>query len=138
MRRFFIYGFTGLMMEVIWTGILSFLRFDYSLECRTSLLMLPIYGLAVMLEPFFEYLVKEGVSVFVRGAVYAMLIFFVEYSTGGIYTLLGICPWNYMGALFSINGLIRLDYAPLWAVAGVTFERLYFVLKKGGIKIQNQ
>jgi hypothetical protein len=62
----------------------------------------------------------------------------VEYSTGGIYSLLGICPWNYTGALYSINGLIRLDYAPLWAVAGVMFERLYFVLKKGGIKIQNR
>lgn len=136
MKRFFIYGFTGLMMEVIWTGILSFFRLDYSLECRTSLLMLPIYGLAVMLEPFFEYFVKEGVSVAVRGAVYAGLIFFVEYSTGGIYTLLGICPWNYTGAGLSVNGLIRLDYAPLWAIAGLMFERLYFVLKKSDIKMR--
>jgi uncharacterized membrane protein len=134
MRRFFIYGFTGLMMEVIWTGILSFLRFDFTLECQTSLLMLPVYGLAVMLEPFFEYFTKTGVSAVVRGAAYAVLIFFAEYSTGGIYTLLGICPWNYVGANFNVNGLIRLDYAPLWAMAGLMFEKLYFLLGKNGIK----
>jgi uncharacterized membrane protein len=134
MRRFFIYGFTGLLMEVIWTGILSFLRFDFTLECQTSLLMLPVYGLAVMLEPFFEYFTKMGLPFAVRGAAYAVLIFFVEYSTGGIYTLLGICPWNYVGANFNVNGLIRLDYAPLWAIAGLMFENLYFLLNRGGIK----
>jgi uncharacterized membrane protein len=127
-RRFFVYGFVGLIMEVLWTGFLSFLRGDYALECRTSLLMFPVYAMAVMLEPLFVHLLKSGIHIIARGCIYAMLIFFAEYTTGGIYTLLGICPWNYTGARFGINGLIRLDYAFLWVFAGLFFERLYFWL----------
>lgn len=124
MRRFLIYGFTGLGLELLWTALLSFVNKDFSLECHTSLLMLPVYGMAVMLEPVSRTLRAYGAGILTRGFIYAGLIFFVEYATGGIYTLLGICPWNYSGASMSVNGLIRWDYAPLWAGAGLFFEQL--------------
>lgn len=134
MRRFFIYGLTGIVMELLWTAFTALMNNDYSLQCHTSLLMFPIYGMAVLLEPLFLILKEHKVNIFLRSVLYAVLIFFVEYGTGGIYTLLGICPWNYLGAKFSINGLIRLDYAPLWAIAGIFFE--YLSAKLNFTKIQ--
>ena len=35
-----------------------------------------------------------------------------------------MCPWDYSGAKTSIKGVIRLDYAPYWMIAGLIFEKL--------------
>lgn len=35
-----------------------------------------------------------------------------------------MCPWDYSHAKTNIDGVIRLDYAPLWMAAGLLFERI--------------
>ena len=126
-KRFLLYGLIGLGLELIWTGLGSFVEMDYRLICQTSVWMLPIYGLVVFLEPLFEYI--EDVPIILRGGIYALAIFGAEYLTGWVLTRLGICPWDYSGERFSINGLIRLDYAPVWAIAGLIFERAHYIIK---------
>lgn len=60
-----------------------------------------------------------------------ILIFTVEYLSGLVLRmLLGVCPWDYSGNTFSVNGLIRLDYAPAWFTAGLLFEKLHDLLMK--------
>lgn len=122
-KRFLIYGLIGLLMEILWTGIGSFFNMDLRLICHTSFWMLPIYGMVVFLEPLFDML--ENSSPIIRGGVYAVSILMAEYLTGTLLNIIGVCPWDYSGTRFSINGIIRLDYAPLWAAAGLFFEFVY-------------
>ena len=42
------------------------------------------------------------------------------------------CPWDYGDAPLNIHGVIRLDYAPLWLLAGLFFEHVQNSTKKGG------
>ncbi|MGL6217488.1 MAG: putative ABC transporter permease, partial [Lacrimispora sphenoides] len=42
----------------------------------------------------------------------------------------GMCPWDYTGRNSNIDGLIRLDFAPLWFATGLLFEQI--TKKKGG------
>ncbi len=126
--KFIIYGIIGWCLEVTWTGLGSLISGDYRLTSTTSLWMFPIYGLVVCFEPFYDRLL--GMPMWVRGVFYMVMIFIAEYVTGGlIRQLTGQCPWDYTGSIFSINGLIRLDYAPVWFVAGLIYERIHVFLQ---------
>lgn len=84
--------------------------------------MFPIYGMAAFLSPVCRLL--KGKPMIVRGLTYAGLIFTGEYLTGALLTRKNLCPWDYSRSKWHINRLIRLDYIPFWAVAGLLFERL--------------
>ncbi len=129
MMRFFIYGFTGLMIEILWTGAHSFvLEKDCRLLGRTSLWMFPVYGMVVCFEPLCDLLF--GLPIVVRGGIYTVCYFTVEYLSGWWFKkILGRCPWDYSDSPWNIHGLIRLDYAPLWFAAGLFFETLSFFLR---------
>lgn len=125
--RFLIYGLVGWVLEIIWTGLHSFLKKDFSLISHTSLWMFPIYGLAVFLEPICSAM--AGFPLVIRGGVYMCCIFLAEYITGwGLQKTVGVCPWDYSDSRFQVNGLIRLDYAPAWFVVGLLFEKLYMIM----------
>ncbi len=122
--RFLIYGLVGWCVEIFWTGLGSLLKGDPTLRAKTYLWMFPIYGMAVFLEPIHHHLRDK--PVILRGVIYTILIFLVEYTTGWlIKQITGLCPWDYSYNSFSINGFIRLDYAPAWFVVGLLFERLH-------------
>ncbi len=125
-KRFFIYGFVGTVLETLWTGLNSLLRGNLMLITHTSLWMIIIYGLMAFNEPVFKTLKDK--PVFIRGAAYTILIFSVEYLSGHILRQFNICPWVYSDP-YSINGLVRPAYAPLWFGAGLLYERLFFFLK---------
>lgn len=122
-KRFFIYGSIGISLEILWTGFTAFLGGDMSFTGHSSVIMLPIYGAAVFLEPLFKEL--KNVSILLRGIVYMILIFAVEYWSGLVLTSFEICPWSYLNSALNIRGLIRLDYAPLWFSVGLLYEQLY-------------
>lgn len=65
-----------------------------------------------------------------HGMLYMVLIFMVEYASGFWLKAHGMCPWDYSGRHSNINGLIRLDFAPLWFGTGLLFEQI--TKKKGG------
>jgi uncharacterized membrane protein len=89
--------------------------------------MFPIYGLAIFLEPVYHNI--KHWPIILRGGIYTLLIFTVEYISGWLLqTNLGVCPWDYSHTPYSVDGFIRLDYAPAWFAVGLLFEQLYNLL----------
>ncbi|MCK8817226.1 putative ABC transporter permease [Natroniella sulfidigena] len=132
--RFVIYGLLGWCLEVFWTGLNSLIEGNLVLRSWTSLWMFPIYGLAIFLEPIYRK-IKDW-PIILRGGSYTVLIFVAEYITGWLLlTTLNVRPWDYTHAPLSIDGLIRLDYAPLWFIVGLLFERLYKLLIRLKIEV---
>ena len=124
--RFFIYGFIGLTLEVTYTGLSALIAGDWSMPGYTFLVMMPIYGLAVFLEPIHDRI--RPMSWWGRGLIYLYLIWGIEYSSGLLLQiLLGECPWNYTDPL-NIHGLITLKMAPEWFFAGLGFEVIHNLL----------
>lgn len=115
-------GFLGWGLEILWTGLGSLIHGDPQLTGRSSLWMFPIYGLAAAIDPVYQML--KPLPIVFRGLIYMLCIFAVEYVTGAALRSLNLCPWDYSQAALNINGLIRLDYAPLWFAVGLLFERL--------------
>lgn len=123
LTRFILCGLTGWCLECFWTGLHALLFFhDKTLRCGSSVWMFPIYGMASFLTPISKQL--KGKSFVLRGGIYAFCIFFVEFVSGSLLSLFQACPWNYSNARFQIRGLVRLDFAPLWFVVGLLYEKL--------------
>ncbi|MDY4516736.1 MAG: hypothetical protein SPD93_09690 [Lachnospiraceae bacterium] len=115
-------GIYGWCMELLWTGFLAFRRREMKLFGRSSLWMFPIYGMASVISPLGRLLKNK--NIWIRGTIYAIAIFCVEFLTGSFLKKRGICPWDYSDSRFHYKGLIRLDYYPLWFLAGLFFERM--------------
>lgn len=94
--------------------------------------MAPIYGLALpLLEPAHDAL--RGRPAWMRASAYAAGILSVEAGAGwALRRATGGCPWDYTGrSRFALGGLVRLDYAPLWGLAGLGAERLHDAMTGG-------
>ena len=124
---FIIYGLIGLGMEVFWTGLGSLIKKDFRATSKTSIWMFFIYGSAALFTPVINLL--NPLPMLIRGLVYTSCIFLIEYSVGMLLKKLKACPWDYSASKFSIQGVIRLDYMPVWFVVGLVFEfsYLYFI-----------
>ena len=132
-KRFILFGVFGWCIEILWTGFCSFLKGDVTLAAKTYLWMFPIYGLAGIGLPLF-LVFRRYCPLYLRTGFYIFLIFLVEFLTGGfLFLVTGACPWDYGDRLFSVMGLIRLDYAPLWAVLGLFFEQTALFLAEKGV-----
>ena len=121
-KNFFICGLTGWCIEIIFTSLGAFLQGDLRLIGQTSLWMFPIYGLAAFIKPLYE--VVKKLPLLLRGCIYSFCILICEYISGMLLKKHHLCPWDYSNSPTNINGVIRLDYAALWALAGLLFERI--------------
>ena len=121
-KNFFICGLTGWCIEIIFTSLGAFLQGDLRLIGQTSLWMFPIYGLAAFIKPLYEVIKK--LPLLLRGCIYSFCILIFEYISGMLLKKHHLCPWDYSNSPTNINGVIRLDYAALWALAGLLFERI--------------
>ena len=130
-----IFGVLGWCAEILWTGFCSLLMGDIALTAKTYLWMFPIYGLVGLLLPLFVSL-RQYCPLWQRVGVYVFAIFTVEFITGWfLQACTGVCPWDYGDRPLSVMGLIRLDYAPLWAVLGLFFEQVaLFLSEKGWVR----
>lgn len=117
-ERFLVYGLTGWAIDSFYVWLHTGRRRP------SSLLNVPVYGLAQPLfEPLHDRLRDRPLPV--RGSAYGLGILGVEYVSGRVLRrLLGQPPWDYSAARFGIDGLVRLDYLPLWALFGLGLERL--------------
>lgn len=117
-------GFIGWCMECFWTGMgsLKTRSEDRRLLCHTSIWMFPIYGFAAIIPSVYNKIRQR--PAYFRGGIYAFGIFFFEFITGSFLKKRNACPWDYSKAKYNYKGLIRLDYGPCWAVAGLFFERI--------------
>jgi uncharacterized membrane protein len=94
----------------------------------SSLLNTPVYGLAL---PFFEPVHDRlrGRSPLLRAMTYGGGTLAVEYASGRLLrALIGHAPWDYGDARFAVDGLVRLDYFPLWAAYGLGPSALHAFL----------
>ena len=120
--QFLLCGIVGWSLECFWTGLHSLFILEPTLSCNTSLWMFPIYGLAAFTFPLYRKIAH--LSFYIRGLLYTILMYFVEFTTGSFLKAFHACPWNYDQAPLQLCGLVRLDYAPLWLLSGLLFERL--------------
>lgn len=132
-RRAAVYGIVGCVMEASFTTAVATLGAgERRLHGPSTPLMLPLYGFA---QPLFEPLhdAVRGRPAWQRGAVYAVCALAAEGASGWLLRrLTGTCPWDYTGrSRLSVAGVVRLDYGPLWAVAGLAAERLDDRLRAG-------
>ncbi|MBO6015780.1 MAG: hypothetical protein J6P60_04240 [Lachnospiraceae bacterium] len=119
-KKFITCGTLGWCLEILFTALVSLPKRNYKLMGRTSLWMFPIYGMAVTLAPLSRLICKR--SVLSRGAIYTLCIFITEFVTGRMLKKRDLCPWNYADAKYNVDGVIRLDYAPLWFGTGLLYE----------------
>lgn len=140
-RMFVRCGIAGWCLEVMFTSICSLFQQDFRMMAHTSFLMFPIYGMGAFLHPIAQKvdqwvdepyrLVTEWreeeyplVKTIRHGLLFMVLIFVAEYVSGILLRTIGICPWDYSGLPTNIDGVIRLDFAPLWFFAGLFLERI--------------
>ena len=132
-RRALIYTVVGFAGEVAFSALHDLGR-GKEVRWRTSPWMLPIYGLIQPLyEPLHNTMRAARLPAPLRGGVYAGGFMTVEYLSGRLLRAgLGRAPWDYSYASRHIDGLVRPDYFPLWAAAGLGLERLHDHLTKEG------
>ena len=121
-KAFILCGLTGWCMEILWTGLHSILSGELTMTGKTSLLMFPIYGCAALIGPVYQKI--SSLPVFLRGCIYTTGIYAAEFSSGSFLKHFHMCPWDYSASSASVNGLIRLDFAPLWFATGLLFEQI--------------
>ena len=131
--RYVIYGLLGWNLEVRWTGAGALLDGDINMIGHTSLWMFVIYGAAgVCFEKIHKFISSK--RWYERGLIWMYFIFTAELISGLLLRSVGIRAWEYTGT-FSLLGVIRLDYAPVWFVVGLIFERVHLLCLKIGEKI---
>lgn len=123
-----IFAVFALGLEVVFTSVC-----DWKQDKRrflmgySSLWYAPLYALA----PVFLHLVGAyffELPFLLRGTLYALVIFAVEYlGMLSLRLLLGASPSqeHYYKARWNIHGLIRLDYFPAMFVMGLIFEWVF-------------
>lgn len=128
LKRFLKCGIFGWCIEILWTAFESFRRRQMQLKGNTSIWMFPIYGMAVLLGPMSRNLSDK--KAWMRGSIYMICIFLFEYLTGTLLKKYNCCPWDYSKVKYNINGVIRMDFAPLWFIIGLCFEKMVIQTKR--------
>lgn len=121
-HTFLLCGSIGWCLEVFWTGLHSLLAGEPTMMGKTSLWMFPIYGCAALIKPVYKKI--SAIPTAVRGCIYTFGIYTAEFFCGSFLKYFGMCPWDYSKTPFHYKGVIRLDYAPLWFLTGLLFEKI--------------
>lgn len=127
LHRFLFFGLHGFLDEIVFTSIHDFILVqpDYTLRGHSSIWSFFIYGSgSLLVEYFYKKYRLRNFNIVLRGIVYTSIAFFWEFSTGVILKQFSACPWDYTHKDFDFMGLITLDYAPFWCLAGLYQEYL--------------
>ena len=127
-RDFVVCGLTGWCIEVAFTSANAIMKKDKKMMGQTSAWMFPIYGMASVIGEVAPKISHWPMPA--RGLLYASAIMTGEYISGSLLTKLGVCPWNYEDAKYSIKGIVRLDFLPFWMIAGLLYEHLLLELNQ--------
>ena len=120
-------GIIGWCMEVIFTSAVCFRKKDYKLVGHTSIWMFPIYGMASIIKPLSNKLKAHNIKKVQRGIIYTVGIYATEFLSGYALKRNGKCPWDYSKSKYNFKGVIRLDYAPIWFIVGLIYEKILSV-----------
>lgn len=122
--RVLAYALTGWGIELLFTSLGSMLLGDAKLTGFSYLWMLPVWGFGVYaLEYVVDFFDRIDLNLRLRIIVFMVLCFGFEYVCGhGIKLIAGVVPWDYAQSTWNVHALIRLDYAPFWALTGIFIE----------------
>jgi len=133
-ERFLFYSCFGVALEVIFTSLFdfAFVLSDQRLIGQSYLWMFPVWGVGLMgLEKVSGLEVWINLQWWKRAFIHAFMIFGIEALYGALLReITGTVPWDYSEALLGIDGLIRLDYFPIWAGLGLGLERLFPLVRR--------
>ncbi len=121
-ENFILCGLTGWCIEVAFTSAGAALNKDKKLTGKSSAWMFPIYGMAAgigVIAPKISHWPTP-----VRGLLYGSAIMIGEYASGSLLKKYDICPWDYSDAKYNVDGIVRLDFLPLWMMAGLLYEKI--------------
>lgn len=122
-NNFILCGCIGWCLECLWTGLHSvFEHKDPKFLCQTSIWMFPIYGMASLIAPASQRLKNK--SLIFRGTLYTVCIYTTEFLSGSLLKKRNACPWDYSETKYQYQGVIRLDYLPVWFFTGLFYEKL--------------
>jgi uncharacterized membrane protein len=134
LARFVIYGLVGWCIECTFTSMMDLATGagDLRLMGYSYLWMHPIWGLGLLLgERLVGVLQRVGLNRVTRSFIGMGVCFAVEYSMGALLVaLIGRCPWDYSASVMSVDGLIRLDYAPFWWLCAWAVEPLFTLVRR--------
>ncbi|OAF68779.1 Transmembrane protein [Intoshia linei] len=125
--RFYLYAVNGILLEVIYTSLWElYFHGNVKLIGITSIYAIFIYGLSGMANEKLHTIMKSSnIAIPIRGVVYTVWTIFWEFLCGNILEYFGACPWNYSSyTKYHINGLVALEYAPLWFTVCLLWEQL--------------
>ena len=129
--RLYFWGVHGIFAEVVFTALWQFIV-DGTLTLMgvSSLWSFLTYGLGTFFgaEPVRKLMLTYGVPVWLRCLLYVPLVYAWEFAFGILLSYFHACPWDYSEFQFNVMGLITMEYAPVWLLAGVYFEYLMSVM----------
>lgn len=134
--QFIILGVIGITAEVFFTAIKDFAKTRHlRLHGFSFIWMFPLYGLLSIVFPIVSPWIAHY-SWLIRGTIYMMGIYLVEFIAGWtLTTLTGDHIWNYSHHPFHLRGQISLWYAPVWFFVGLIVERYYPWLIKASVAL---
>jgi len=127
LHRFIFYGLHGFFDEIVFTSLHDYLLVnpDYSLRGHSSIWSFFIYGSgSLLVETVYKKYKLRDRNIIIRAILYMSIAFTWEFITGLILKQFSACPWDYTHKDFDFMGLITLDYAPFWCIAGFYQEYL--------------
>ena len=126
--RFILFGMLGLIGALLYSAIRnSFSKRSLDLSAQTSLILFPAFGLIAILYPIVA-IHLGNLPWYLRGVVYMLAFYILQYIIGYALTKFGACPWKYPKG-GSLQGLVRLSDAPAWFLAGLLAEWIYPYVK---------
>lgn len=124
--RFVLFAMLGLLFEVFFIAGGELLAGNWNMHGRTSPWMIPDYGLlGLVLMPIARPMIRRGVPLPARAAVYMIGIFAVEFASGWLFDVGGLVIWDYSHLPGNLYGYIAPQYIPFWYTLGLFAEFLY-------------
>ena len=130
--RLYFWAVHGVCAEVVFTAIWEFVvGGSWTLKGYSSLWSILTYGLGTFLvaEYLCGYMVSRQIPLMVRCAAYVPMTYACEFTFGAVLSYFDACPWDYTPFDYDFMGLVTLEYAPLWFLAGLYMECIMSVMR---------
>ncbi|KAK6061069.1 hypothetical protein COOONC_01268 [Cooperia oncophora] len=124
-ERLFLYGLFGFAAEVCFTATWEAVEHgNRKLIGVTSMYIFFVYGLSILLLEKLYLFLKDIIPLPLRAAIYVLVCYCWEFSTGLFLKRWDACPWDYESYFhYHFMGLITFEYIPVWYVASIVCER---------------
>lgn len=127
-HRLLFYGMLGMTYEILFSSTWDFIASnfsDFKFQGYTSVWSFFIYGTCSYCGERVFLRIKNNMATFFRGLVYLKMAYTWEFFSGLLLRQFSACTWDYTHYYFDVMGLIALEYAPFWFLAGLFQEKIY-------------